>query len=148
MLVKMNVCDPWQQTVGLLSLMSGQANPAATRLAELHVQFERKTYRLPIAGARFDAQVCLIERPTSTTATIAWRDARHCSYGDQLWHAARARVNGVCAMSGRAIQVGDEVFKPRRGRPLPLNASAMILAAVLNEAANSGREAACYQVAW
>ncbi len=79
--------------------------------------------------------VCLIERPTSATATIAWRDATHCSYGDQLWHVSRARVSGICAMSGTAIRIGDKVFKPRRGRPAPLNAGAMILAEVLNEAA-------------
>ncbi|MFC0399178.1 DUF3331 domain-containing protein [Paraburkholderia rhizosphaerae] len=142
MLAKMaNMCDPWRQTIGLLSLMSGRVDPAVTRLAALHVQFERRNCRLPMAGERFDAQVCLIERPTSATATIAWRDATHCSYGDQLWHAARARVNGVCAMSGRAIQVGDAVFKPRRGRPAPLNASAMILATVLNDAPHSGVQA-------
>jgi hypothetical protein len=142
MLAKMmDVCDPWRQTIGLLSLMSGRVDPAVTRLAALHVQFERRHSPLPMAGERFDAQVCLIERPTSATATIAWRDATHCSYGDQLWHAARARVSGVCAMSGRAIRVGDEVFKPRRGRPAPLNASAMILAAVLNEAADGAIQA-------
>jgi hypothetical protein len=142
MLAKMmDVCDPWRQTIGLLSLMSGRVDPAVTRLAALHVQFERRHSPLPMAGERFDAQVCLIERPTSATATIAWRDATHCSYGDQLWHAARARVSGVCAMSGRAIRVGDEVFKPRRGRPAPLNASAMIRAAVLNEAADGAIQA-------
>jgi hypothetical protein len=147
MLAKMmNACDPWRQTIGLLSLMSGRTDPAVTRLAALHVQFERRNCPLPMAGERFDAQVALIERPTSATATIAWRDATHCSYGDQLWHAARARVNGVCAMSGRAIHVGDAVFKPRRGRPAPLNASAMILATVLNEAASVGAQA-CFPAA-
>jgi hypothetical protein len=40
-------------------------------------------------------------------------------------------------MSGRAIRIGDEVFKPRRCRPAPLNASAMIRADVLNLAAHS-----------
>jgi hypothetical protein len=44
-------------------------------------------------------------------------------------------------MSGLAIHVGDAVFKPRRGRPAPLNASAMILATVLNDAANVGAQA-------
>jgi hypothetical protein len=135
MLAKANVYDPWRQTIGLLSVMSGRPDPVVTRLAALHVRFERRTCRLMLAGERVDAKVCLIDRPSSATATIAWHDSTHCSYGDQLWHAARARVSGLCAMSGRAIRIGDEVFKPRRCRPAPLNASAMILAVVLDEAA-------------
>jgi hypothetical protein len=137
MLAKTNIYDPWRQTIGMLSVMSGRTDPWVTRLAALHVRFERKTSRLMLAGERVDAKVCLIDRPSSATATIAWHDATHCSYGDQLWHAARARVSGVCAMSGRAIRIGDEVFKPRRCRPAPLNASAMIRADVLNLAAHS-----------
>src|SRR6201991_3855286 len=140
MLAKTNIYDPWRQTIGMLSVMSGRTDPWVTRLAALHVRFERKTSRLMLAGARVDAKVCLIDRPSSATATIAWHDATHCSYGDQLWHAARARVSGVCAMSGRAIRIGDSVFKPRRGRPAPLNASAMILATVLNEAPSVGAQ--------
>ncbi|HEY3597165.1 MAG TPA: DUF3331 domain-containing protein [Paraburkholderia sp.] len=135
MLVSVNVLDPWRQTIGLLSLMSGlkDAGPGGATTMAMHL--ERKACRLPVAGEHYDVNVCLIERPTSATATIAWRDSTHCSYGDQLWHASRARVIGICAMSGRRIEIGDPVFKPRRGRPAPLNAGAMILATTLNEAA-------------
>jgi hypothetical protein len=41
-----------------------------------------------------------------------------------------AQHAGFCAISGRLIRRGDEVFKPFC-RPLPANARAMILAVVV-----------------
>jgi hypothetical protein len=77
--------------------------------------------------------VKLIERPSSTTATIEWRDPTRCCYGDQVWRAMRARTAGVCAMSGVEIRPGDRVYGPNP-RPVPGNAGAMILASVLDQA--------------
>jgi hypothetical protein len=78
--------------------------------------------------------VSLLDRPTSSTATISWRDSTRCCYGDQVWCASRARTEGVCAMSGRPIRRGDAVYKPRPCRPAPRNADAMILTSALDDA--------------
>ncbi|MDE1182145.1 DUF3331 domain-containing protein [Paraburkholderia sp.] len=119
MLTNINTTDPWMQTVGWLS---SPPDECAAR---------PQPSRLPVLGERFNVAVNVIDRPSATTATLSWRDPTRCSYGDQVWHTARARVAGVCAMSGRAIRVGDAVFRPRASRPAPLNAGAMVLAVVL-----------------
>jgi hypothetical protein len=131
---KATFTDPWLQTLGLLSMLSGKVSTGADEVATVAARCGRKAAHLPVMGERFDAQVHVIDRPTQSTATVVWRDATHCSYGDQVWHTSRARVAGVCAMSGRAIQPGDEIYKPRPCRPAPLNVGAMILSAVVNEA--------------
>ncbi|WP_027210786.1 DUF3331 domain-containing protein [Burkholderia sp. WSM2232] len=135
--------DPWTQTLGLLSqLCGGDARPAAR---EHEAQFARMAGSAAASAEASPARartgnamrrpvsLSVLERPSSTTVTIAWRDATHCSYGDQLWLAARARSSGICAMSGRAIRRGDLVYQPRRSRPRPLNDGAMILASVLRD---------------
>jgi hypothetical protein len=124
--------DPWLRTLGLLSAISdgtGVDQQAATA-----VRFGRKGGQPAVAGQRFEAQVQVLDRPTQSTATVAWRSSTLCSYGDQVWHASRARVAGTCVLSGLAITPGDPIYKPRPYRTLPLNAGAMILQSVLHEA--------------
>lgn len=136
MLAKADFTDPWLQTLGLLSALSGDVDGGVSEAAAANVlaPATRKGSRLPVMGERFDVQVHVIDRPTQSTATVVWRDSMHCSYGDQIWHASRARSAGVCAMSGRAIRPGDAIYKPRPCRPAPLNAEAMILRAVVHGA--------------
>lgn len=134
MLMKASFTDPWLQTLGLLSALSGNSDAVAVDVAAVAACSGRNEAHLPVMGERFEVQVLVIDRPSQTTATVVWRDATHCSYGDQVWHASRARVAGVCAMSGRAIRPGDAIYKPRPCKPAPLNAGAMILQRVLNEA--------------
>lgn len=126
--------DPWMRTIGLLSVLSGAPDSGMAEIAALAAGRPRKGAMPPFMSARSDVQVQLIDRPSQSTATIAWRDSTHCSYGDQVWHACRARTAGVCAMSGRAIRPGDAIYKPRPCRPAPLNTGAMILRSVLHEA--------------
>jgi hypothetical protein len=76
--------------------------------------------------------VSLIERTTSSTVTIAWRDSTSCSYGAQNWRAATARTSGICALSGARIKRGDRIFHPQRSKPRAVNARAMILESALN----------------
>jgi hypothetical protein len=137
MLAKADFTDPWLQTLGLLSALSGDVGGGVSEadVAKVLAPAARKGSRLPVMGELFDVQVYVIDRPTQSTATVVWRDSMHCSYGDQVWHASRARAAGVCAMSGRAIRAGDAIYKPRPCRPAPLNAGAMILRAVVHAAA-------------
>jgi hypothetical protein len=116
--------DPWSQTITMLNAFRSEApviRPSS---------FQRK----PLLHEAFDAAlvVNVLERPSSTTATISWRDATRCSYGDQTWRTSRSRKSGICAMSGRAIVPGDVVYRPSR-RSAPCNAHAMILASVLED---------------
>jgi hypothetical protein len=119
-----NVMDPWTQTIGLLGTSSrGSSAQGAVRARQ----------KARSNDARFGASVTLIDRPTPSTATIAWRDSTRGCFGDQVWRMARARAAGYCAMSGQAIRPGDAVYKPNP-RPAPVNGDAMILATVLREA--------------
>jgi len=129
-----NATDPWMQTIGLLSLLSGVALPGVSHRATLRAKPASKVCWPLAPSAHHQALVTLIDRPTASTATIAWRDSTHCCYGDQVWRACRSRVSGVCAMSGRAINPNDSVFKPSRCRNSPLNAHAMILTCMLDDA--------------
>jgi hypothetical protein len=134
MLTKARFNDPWLQTLGLLSVLSGDNGSGCFKKASIAAGTHRKDAHLPVVGQPFDVRVHVIERPTQSTAIVVWRDSTHCSYGDQVWHASRARKAGVCAMSGQPINSGDAIFKPRPCRPAPLNADAMILERVVNNA--------------
>jgi hypothetical protein len=128
MLLDAPFTDPWLQTIGLLT-------PPARAAGKSEGPARRgKTARRPPPEASYPGVVVsLIDRPTSSTATIAWRDPTRCCYGDQVWRASRARGAGVCAMSGREIVPGDAVYIPRPCRRVPANAGAMILTSVLDE---------------
>jgi len=115
--------DPWQQALRLLSARAEDLAPPCANAAPR------------AARGYYGALISVIDRPGPGTATLAWRDATHCRYGDQEWDAATARAAGVCAMSGQAIAPGDAIYKPRPCRPRPRNADAMILATVLDAAA-------------
>ncbi|MDR8395679.1 DUF3331 domain-containing protein [Paraburkholderia sp. USG1] len=134
MLAETNFTDPWIQTLDLLAELSGDKASRIKEAALADARNAREGCRLLLRTQRFGAQVRVIDHPTPSTATIEWRDSTHCCYGDQVWHASRARVAGVCAMSGRAIRPGDAIYKPRPCRPAPLNLGAMILGVVLDDA--------------
>ena len=121
--------DPWTQTVDLLgNFCNGEhVERIARRIgSRRHAKGQDGAH---VSGST----VRLIEWSTATTVTLAWRDSTRCSYGEQIWHLTRARKSGVCAISARAIQRGEAVFRPRATRRLPLNADAMILASVLQD---------------
>lgn len=76
-------------------------------------------------------QVEVIERLSDTSISVLWQDATRCRYVDQVWIRCRARVKGRCALSGATIRRDEPVYKPRVRTAIPANASAMILARVL-----------------
>jgi hypothetical protein len=69
-------------------------------------------------------QVEILEQDENTLV-IRWVESGRCHYDEQCWRLRSARVAGVCAVSQRAIQRGDAVFRPAE-RPIPANGSAMI----------------------
>lgn len=121
--------DPWSRTVSLLTV---DANTMVHLTGSVAKDVPPRVATNPTQVLRC-ALVRLIDRPTATTAIVAWSDPTSCFYGDQKWCAGIARHQGICAISGRPIRRGDKIFKPYH-RPVPANAMAMILAAVLREA--------------
>jgi hypothetical protein len=115
----LKIQDPWLQTIGMMRGRT-HAGVALRSLCEP-------------GGFGRALVVSVIERPTSTTAVIYWSDATRCCYCDQTWRTARARKQGVCAMSGQPIAPGDFIYVPRR-RSAVCNGHAMILATVIERA--------------
>jgi hypothetical protein len=120
--------DPWSQ---IIVMLNGRANAC---IASTSRQVPRE--RAAMVASAFDRapMVDVIERPTSTTATIYWRDATCGCYGHQTWRTSRARAAGVCAMSGKRIAPGDFVYRPS-SRSSVCNGHSMILASVLESEA-------------
>lgn len=131
--------DAWTQTLGLLSQLCGSDTRPETCGRETQLARSASCAATsgmlakPASAMHRSISLSVIERPTSNTVTIAWRDPTHCSYGNQLWYMSQARRSGVCALSDRAIRHGDLVYRPGRCRPRPLNDGAMILASILCE---------------
>ncbi|KUY62056.1 DUF3331 domain-containing protein [Burkholderia sp. RF2-non_BP3] len=128
--------DPWTQTLGLLTQLCAprdvraSARPREARRTRAGADARNKPHAI---SERRAVAISVVERHSATTVSIAWRDATRCSYGDQVWQTARARVGGVCAVSGCRIEPGDPVYRPRPTRPVPINAGAMILASMLEQ---------------
>ncbi|PRY00199.1 DUF3331 domain-containing protein [Paraburkholderia sp. BL25I1N1] len=124
--------DPWSQTIRLLSSGFRRANVdggtqcVPERATSHGFETTPGTSHLP------HLKVSLIERTTSLTVTIAWRDSTSCFYGAQVWRVANAKVSGTCVLSGQRIRRGDRIFHPQRSKPSPVNARAMILESALN----------------
>jgi hypothetical protein len=135
MLPDTNVVDPWIQAISLLSL-SGDSGGT-----------DRKSEPRAVCKYASESNVSLcrpfvtvIERQTAQTVTLDWRDSTNCCYREQLWVAARSRVNARCAVSGASILPGDEIFRPRPTRPAPRNVGAMILASVVEACCRRGAD--------
>ena len=124
--------DPWRHTVNLLSSAVDDSSDAGCAYADL-VTVEKRRLKAGSAGRcnPRDITIRLLERQGAVRATIAWHDPTRCSYGYQTWQAARARHSGICAVSGRPVCRGDEVYKPRLHKQRASNAGEMILASVL-----------------
>jgi hypothetical protein len=124
--------DPWVQTIRLLSsgprcpVADGEPTSAARPSTSSGYNVTSSTNHSPHLLVR------LIERTTSSTATIAWGDSTSCFYGEQNWRAATARISGICALSGARIKRGDRIFRPRCSKPAPVNSDAMILESALD----------------
>lgn len=123
--------NPWRHTVNLL-LRAADPNDAWTARTDCAAPHELR-WKDGNAGRCNPREITirLLERQGAATATIAWHDATRCSYGYQTWQVTRARHSGVCAVSGRTVRRGDEIFKPRLYKQTALNAGEVILASVL-----------------
>ncbi|KLU21507.1 hypothetical protein EOS_35660 [Caballeronia mineralivorans PML1(12)] len=139
MLAKPIANDPWSQALDPLTELSGVASENSQDATYTADKSRQPMASEPVTGARNGVVVTVIDRPAPGTATVAWCDPTSCRYGDQVWRVSVARESAVCALSGNTISPGDAVYRPRASKPLPINASAMILASLV-EAACSKRD--------
>lgn len=127
MLTDTHFVDAWMRTIGLLSI------PEASVTTDVKpLPLARRRSRTETDGADWCPFVRVIDRPSAHSLTLDWRDPTRCCYREQLWVAAHSRVSGRCAMSGKSIVPGDEIFRPRPTRPAPRNVAAMILASAVD----------------
>ncbi|WP_082845406.1 DUF3331 domain-containing protein [Paraburkholderia caribensis] len=79
------------------------------------------------------ARIFVHEVLTAHTLSVCWSDSQTGFYAEQIWRLGLARYDGYCALSGRPIGEGDEVFRPRRSAAcVPANWNRMILASAVS----------------
>jgi hypothetical protein len=127
-----DINDPWLRMVSLLQVSSAPSTDQPRVPAQRSGRKRRSALSIDTPCENQGSTLNVIDRPSSNTVTIAWRDATRGSYGDQLWRRIRARCHGVCAISGAFILRGESVFTPWPSRPASVNAGAMILASLLD----------------
>ena len=90
------------------------------------------------------ARIVVQEVLSANTLSIYWSDSQTGHYAEQIWRLGLAREDGFCALSGRPIRPGDDVFSPRRSMTfVPANWRRMILASdVIAKFASTGLERA------
>lgn len=111
---------PWSY---ITSLLSGDDQPLPVH------QMPRALYN---PESRQRTRVTVLERHGSTSAVVSWCDPTACCYWEQKWRRCRARKRGFCALTGNRIVRGDDIFRPSRAHPIPMNNDAMILAYVMD----------------
>jgi hypothetical protein len=132
-----NSDDRWNQAINLLITLM-RADHTSRPRRSIENAYGKGYARLKRRECHCLAMwVRVTGRPSSTTATVAWRDSTSGCYEDQIWRGVVARNPGVCAVSGRSIKRGDRVYRPRAARPAPTNANAMILSDVVESRAYS-----------
>ncbi|SEA94415.1 DUF3331 domain-containing protein [Paraburkholderia sartisoli] len=113
----------WRAALRLLD--GGSCECATSRPAP-----RREAAAVPVAqaSARHEHVVHVVERVSAGSVVVCWCDATSCRYGDQVWKVGIAKRRGRCALSDAPISAGDAIYRPRPGRPRPVNAAAMMLA--------------------
>jgi hypothetical protein len=133
--------DPWPKILDLLHQCcppehaEGHLKSATKPLsAGVSRHPHAKKQRVPALRKPQGFSACVtihVRELTESSATIGWYDPTCCRYEDQRWCRFKALRAGVCAMTGALIAAGADAFHPARGRRVPTNVGAMILAHAL-----------------
>jgi hypothetical protein len=127
--------DPWATTLAAIHQFSSPPDPVR--------KSSNLSSRPPSAGESLRPRetdsgevrtftVTVVEEMPKSRFALRWYDPTLCNYEEQVWSPCLARELGRCALSGKHIKLGDKVYRPRdRGRVMPLNGNAMILACEL-----------------
>jgi hypothetical protein len=88
----------------------------------------------PIDGEPRPTCVHIVERLSSKTMSVCWSDPRLGHFDEQIWRLGRAHSDSVCLVTGKQIQHGDWIFRPRYARGAASGGDdRMILACVVEE---------------
>ncbi|MGF6939981.1 hypothetical protein OKW41_009143 [Paraburkholderia sp. UCT70] len=133
-----NGMDPWASTLAAIHRFSSPPDPMRTTPdVSGRPRSTGEPFR-PLQTGGGDVRpftVTVVEKLSNYLFVLRWHDATLCNYEEQVWSAYLARASGCCALSGKHINLGDSVYRPRvRGRVIPLNRDAMILASELVKA--------------
>lgn len=133
-----NGMDPWASTLAAIHRFSSPPDPIR---ATPDLSGRPRSTGEPFRPRQTDGgnvrafTVTVVEELSNSLFVLRWHDATLCNYEEQVWSACLARASGCCALSGKPINLGDSVYRPRvRGRVIPLNRDAMILASELVKA--------------
>jgi len=119
--------DAWKYALDLLMQLSraaGGETHGPCRSAEFIAFGDRRT-RLDRERA---VRLYIVEKCSTSTIAVCWRDATSGCYAEQLWRAVKAQAGSTCALSGLQIRPGDTVFRPWGRGYKPVNSDSMILA--------------------
>ncbi|WP_175921032.1 DUF3331 domain-containing protein [Burkholderia latens] len=114
------------------------AHPVATRAALIEGRARRRG-AAALSPLRPQLFVTVLEAG-GDGLLVRWVESGRCHYGEQRWRLRVAQTSGRCAISGRAIEPGEPVFRPVR-RPVPANADEMICPASVPDAAGAAADA-------
>lgn len=136
----MEQVNPWTQVVSLLSHLSVQDEKTDVKLLSALIGGRPEIKSSKVAGRQeatsgtgHRVRITAIERRNDKSAFISWCDPTMGHYVDQLWILTKAPSVGRCALTGRGIKKGDQVFRPSiRNRSLPTNCNEMVLATTLS----------------
>jgi hypothetical protein len=132
--------DPWAATISQLEQVSDQADTDESVDQNDETVTEtppEKNRQLDAAASRAsgygrNAVVTFVERIDAKSVSLSWRDSTGGNYREQRWVLRAARTRGVCALTGRAIVRGDNIYHPVSGsRGAPSNLAQMIRADAL-----------------
>jgi hypothetical protein len=130
--------DPWATTLAAIRQFSSPSDPMRN---SPDLPGRAASAGVPLRPREVDGDdvrtftVRVVEELPNSLFALCWHDPTLCHYGEQVWAPSRARSPGRCAVSGKHISLGASVYRPRtRGRAIPLNGDAMILASELVKA--------------
>jgi hypothetical protein len=130
--------DPWATTLAAIRQFSSPPGPLRNS-PDLHGS--HASAGVPNRPRKADGgdlrtfTVTVVEELPNSLFALCWHDPTLCYYGEQVWAPGHAGSPGRCAVSGKHISLGASVYRPRsRGRAIPLNGDAMILASELIKA--------------
>jgi hypothetical protein len=127
--------DPWESMLAAIYQFSSPADPmrnSSDPPGQPTSAGEPLRRRETDGGDERTFTVTVVEELPKSRYALRWHDPTLCNYEEQVWSPCLARASGRCALSGKHISQGDSAYRPQtRGRVIPLNGNAMILASEL-----------------
>ena len=58
------------------------------------------------------AKIQILERPNEKRLLLSWSEPGRCNYTEQLWSLRKMTRTVTCALTGMAIERGEQAFAP------------------------------------